>query len=1339
MSKKNVQSKKNRLPASSLSAKKFNSLALSSAVCVAMFGGYGRSGYAGSCTGSAPDFSFSCAGPADPDNDVTIDLNGFGLSVTTADGFGMETTAGNAFTLGALGGLTFTDQYSSAITGYAHGIEAQNSDSGDLSITTTGIVTGGENGIDADSNSRGSLTISVVDVIGGENGIEADNFDQTLIGVDSVSSLTISAVNVTGTSGAGIRADNRGAGVNLSITTTGAVTGGTEGIQARNYGTGSLAISVADVTGAGGSGISATNGATGVDLSITSSGTVKGGTSGINANNEGTGSLTISAVDVTGTAGDGISAYNSAAGTDLSITSSGAVSGGLAGISVDNYGTGSLAITAVDVTGGANNQGIQAYNSSDGVDLSIATTGTVKGGVIGINADNDGTGSLTITAVDVTGASGNGIQADNSAAGADLSITSSGAVSGGEHGILVDNYGTGSLAISANTVTGTAGHGIQAGNSAEGTGLSITSKGTVSGGLTGILADNQGTGSLAIGAVDVTGIAGYGIQTVNRAGGASLSITTKGTVTGALGGIEATNYGTGSLTISAVDVTGSDRLGIYAANHGVDLSIETTGAVTGASYGIQAVNYGTGSLTISAVDVTGASGRGIYAYNGIQAYNSAAGASLSITSKGTVTGASNGISADNDGSGSLTITANTVTSAAGHGIQANNSAAGADLSITTKGTVKGLMYGILADNYGTGSLTISAVDVTGTIGHGIRAVNHNGVDLSIETTGAVTGGENGIDAENGDSGGSLTITANTVTGTAGHGIRAAHNGSGDLTITTAGAVSAGETGVGIITTNQGGGATVITVNAGSSVTGGAAAISTDFPGVAVASADTVNIFGSITGDINLGGGEDTVNFSGTMTGDISLGAGEDQVNIRGGALNGQVIGSGEGVVTVDIGAGNEFVSNGVVDVKDYVIRSGRVLQRGGFSTAGTTTTIEAGASLAFDGAVNGSGALASAGDLQFVFSDGSAGQLVQDDVVTLDDGSTITLSGDARSQVGAPVLLLSATEVVDGGVSLISDLGILFDAPQLSIGQQQVAVSLGYADLSSISSNPNIAGFGAALDSVLASDGDSPALDPVLDPLAAVGAGDVAGFEAVLDRLAPSASGALAHAGGHASDATWRLLRSRLLGNSEEGDSGSNGLWVQLFGGRADRQALGHVRGFDADSRGLALGYDRELDDLRLGLALSSGQVSVDNHRAAADAIDVDSLQLSLYGRYSLGRVFLNASAGFGRQDYDLARGATEAGRIRGSTDGDLTDISLGGGYDLQWGSMVLTPSAQLRYQSLSVDPYRERGGLDLQVEYDDMDRLRQRTGAGGLGPVSTGGLDHLAPGPPVLERRAQR
>ena len=236
----------------------------------------------------------------------------------------------------------------------------------------------------------------------------------------------------------------------------------------------------------------------------------------------------------------------------------------------------------------------------------------------------------------------------------------------------------------------------------------------------------------------------------------------------------------------------------------------------------------------------------------------------------------------------------------------------------------------------------------------------------------------------------------------------------------------------------------------------------------------MNFAGEMTGDISLGADADTVTFSaGQLTGNILLEGGDDRVNISGGALDGQVIGVGEGVVTVDLGAGNEFVSNGVVDVKDYVIRSGRVLQRGDFSTAGDTTRVEAGARLAFDGAVNGSGTLESSGDLQFVFSDGGAGQLVQDGVAVLNDGSTITLSGDARSQpVGTPVLLLSADQVIDRGVGIVHDFSILFDVPQLSIDQQQVAVSLGYADLGSISSNPNIAGFGAALNPLLASGGE---------------------------------------------------------------------------------------------------------------------------------------------------------------------------------------------------------------------------------------------------------------------------
>ena len=734
MNQKPVQVKKNRL-----STKKFNRLALSSAVCMALFGGYGRSAHAGSCTGTAPDFS--CAGPADPDNDVTIELGDptpiDGLSVTTEDGFGHDTSTsgGNAFTLRGNNGLTFTDNYRSSITGYVDGINARNA-AGDLSLTLTGNITGttGRGVYAYNDGSGGNLLIAhqLVDEEGDgfsiNGGIVADNDGSGDLTIDLGASASVRKVPQDGYA---IEADNGINGGSLSIVMSNNILaqGAKGGIKATNNGSGDLTITAvnlggpnSDINTQGEAGVRAVN--RGKDLSITVDRIIgsKGAnkvTYGINADNYGSGSLTIVSQEVTAADKAGIRAVNSAAGADLSITSHTIKSFNEVGISADNDGSGSLTISAVDVLGiSSSGPGIYADNSAAGVDLSIASTGTVTGGTYGIQADNNGTGSLTITAVDVTGISGPGIKADNSAVGVDLSIASTGTVTGGEkNGIDADNYGTGSLTISANNVTGSSGgDGIEAANSAAGVDLSITTTGVVRGGIRGINADNNGTGSLAITAVDVTGTSGPGIYADNSAAGVDLSIASTGAVTGSTTGIVANNNGTGSLTITANGfVAGVSETGIRAVNNaaGTDLSVISRGRVTGGKYGINVNNYGTGSLAISAVDVTG------IVQDGIKAENRA-GVDLSIASTGTVTGR-RGIYANNSGTGNLTIDVNHVT---------------------------GDRQGIYALNRGAGSLAITANHVTGNLDSGIKATNYSyGADLSITAT-VVHGFASGIDASN---------------------------------------------------------------------------------------------------------------------------------------------------------------------------------------------------------------------------------------------------------------------------------------------------------------------------------------------------------------------------------------------------------------------------------------------------------------------------------------------------------------------------------------------------------------------------------------------------------------
>ena len=76
--------------------------------------------------------------------------------------------------------------------------------------------------------------------------------------------------------------------------------------------------------------------------------------------------------------------------------------------------------------------GIIAIN--DGENLAITTTGDVTGRRFGIDAANFGTGTTTINTTTVSGSSADGIRLES---GTDTSVTSSGSVQGGRHGINV--------------------------------------------------------------------------------------------------------------------------------------------------------------------------------------------------------------------------------------------------------------------------------------------------------------------------------------------------------------------------------------------------------------------------------------------------------------------------------------------------------------------------------------------------------------------------------------------------------------------------------------------------------------------------------------------------------------------------------------------------------------------------------------------------------------------------------------------------------------------------------------------------------------------------------------
>ncbi len=980
----------------------------------------------------------------------------------------------------------------------------------DASITATGTVYGGTDGVYVRNYGSGSTTVEVVDVTGASNfGVyvrnQASATDLSITATGSVYGRTygvvgrnygsgsniISVYDVTSSTKSGIHATNRG--TSLTVTATGTVSGGGMGIFARNFGSDAISIDAVDVTGGYNFGIYAENFAGyGTNLSITATGTVYGATDGIRAYNFGSGDTTINAVDVTGGSGAGINATAAASSGLLSVITTGTVYGGTDGIRACGIGSGgsyvhaygtvtggtgtgiyacSTIIAEMDVYGGTHGIhvnhvgtdgvnitsngavtgqtgiGIYVENSVAGTYVDIDANGYVYGGVDGILVSNGGTGSTTVSAIDVTGASGRGIAAYGSAATTDLSVTATGYVFGSGYGIAAIGKGSGAVVVNAVDVTSATSFGIY--GETHGTGLTITSTGTVSGGVAGVHTLNFGSGATTINVVDVYGTnpgASTGISAANGGAATDIIITSTGVVSGLWYGMLVNNTGTGETTIDAVDVYGgAPKAGINVHGWGTDLSITTLGTVSGGR-GIYSHNPGTGTTAISVVDVYGTVSQGIFARD------AATSMGMTITATGTVSGYSTGIDARHYGTGATTITAVDVTGGTGRGIYAYGAATTSNMTVTTTGTILGATDGIWACNNGSGSTLVHTYGtVTGTSGDGIYACS------TIIAEAAVFGGTNGIVSIHNHTDG-ISITATDVTGLTGVGILAHNSASGtDVTITSTGAVWGGTTGIyaynagsggvsitptgsvygssyGVFTVSASG--AVINVGSGVTIDGSTAAIVTDGIGGADAD-DTVNTGGIILGNILMLGGTDVLNFTGgSITGLVAMGDEDDTVNWSAGTLTGQMLGGADyDTLNVSLAGGGAWIATGTgADAFDEFEELNFLT--GGWLVNGTDQ-------VGYDLITFNAGANSLSGDLVV----GSLGNMSASTLIT-GDGSSVTgnvtnhggfLVGGAAAgattingnftQTGsgtfyADVIVPGSTDLltVTGGVSLAGDL-----------------------------------------------------------------------------------------------------------------------------------------------------------------------------------------------------------------------------------------------------------------------------------------------------------------------------
>lgn len=291
------------------------------------------------------------------------------------------------------------------VLGQAHGIYAYNNGTGSTTlIVNKGIESRTTDAIWVNNVNTSSTNLNVTTrqaVLGHTNGIYAYN--------NGTGNTTIETKDVQGKDGNGIFSENHGR--KLTIATSGTIEGTSNGIYAINSGNGSTDItSTGNVTATSGNGIFVNNGNNTNELNINTN-LISGTDNGIYATNNGTGTTTIrNKASVTADKNTGISVTNTNQAQGLDIESL-VINAGTNGIVANNHAYGATQITSNGSITATRGYGIWAENGERATDIKIIQSGgTIKGGISGIEIHNFGSGSTELTlANQITGGSKAGI------------------------------------------------------------------------------------------------------------------------------------------------------------------------------------------------------------------------------------------------------------------------------------------------------------------------------------------------------------------------------------------------------------------------------------------------------------------------------------------------------------------------------------------------------------------------------------------------------------------------------------------------------------------------------------------------------------------------------------------------------------------------------------------------------------------------------------------------------------------------------------------------------------------------------------------------------------------
>lgn len=479
----------------------------------------------------------------------------------------------------------------------------------------------------------------------------------------------------------------------------------------------------------------------------------------------------------------------------------------------------------------------------------------------------------------------------------------------------------------------------------------------------------------------------------------------------------------------------------------------------------------------------------------------------------------------------------------------------------------------------------------------------------------------------------------------------------------------------------------------------------------------------------------SIDNSGTISGtqyaisDLSF-SGISAINITGNTarLVGDVD-AGNSLFTLRSGA--VFSSENAISVDRFVIENGATLKMGaGLSTSGTmddgifaftgfsnagTLSLAAGVT----GTIYGDYDQASSGALKIGVADDNAyGKLVVDGTATLLSNAKIMVDvSNPDYSFTASTLndVLSANNLISDGTFAVSDNSLLFNFGAVKDGNT-VDLTLAKAETAGV------------LDSVI-NTGNNPAqeaaqvLDNVLaeDPTGEL-ASNFIGLTSeqevsnAVTSTMPTVAGSATSATSSTLAGINRVIQAHQDSNRglSSGDALSNGnLWIKTFGSWAEQNERSGISGYDANTKGLAIGADTAVSETtRLGLAFAYAQTDLDSDsRVAPQSAQIDTFQLIGYGSYALSaNTELNFQLDAGQNRNESKRHMPFAdATAHADYNGYNVHAGIGIGHNMRLSEqLTFVPSARADYTWIGTDSYHEKGAgaLDLDVDSNDTEEL---------------------------------